>query len=141
MIGEPNSPVVLDASALVALLADAGPAGRWVAACVSGASLAAPELVIFEAANVLRRQALSGRLDETQAALAHADLLSLPVQLWPYAPLAERAWQLRRNFTIYDATYVCLAELLGASMITLDAGVAAAPEARCPIIAYSPIGR
>jgi predicted nucleic acid-binding protein len=60
------------------------------------------------------------------------------MQLWPYPPLAERAWQLRSNFTTYDATYVGLAELLGASMITLDTRLARAPGARCPIVAYPP---
>ena len=129
-------PLVIDASAVVALLADAGPAGRWVAASVAGTSLAAPQLVLFEAANVLRRHALGGLLDETQATLAHADLLSLPLQLWPYAPLAERAWQLRHNYTAYDASYLSLAEMLGASMITLDARIASAPGARCPVLAY-----
>ena len=135
---QPNGPLVIDATALVALLADAGLAGRWVASSVAGAALAAPVLVLFEAANIFRRQALAGLLDETQATLAHADLLSLPLQLWPYAPLAERAWQLRGNFTIYDAAYVCLAELLGTSVVTLDTRLAAAPGARCPVIALRP---
>ena len=138
MSDRPKGPLVIDASALVALLADAGPAGRWVASSVAGAALAAPALVLFEAANIFRRQALAGLLDETQAMLAHADLLSLPLQLWPYAPLAERAWQLRANFTIYDAAYVCLAELLGTSVVTLDTRLAAAPGARCPVVALRP---
>jgi predicted nucleic acid-binding protein len=130
--------VVIDASALVALLADGGPAGRWVADSIAGTTVAAPQLVVFEVGNVLRRQALAGRLDETQATLAHADLLSLPLQLWPYAPLAERAWQLRRNFTIYDATYISLAELLRAPVITLDARMAGAPGIHCGVMAYMP---
>lgn len=140
-MSEPSAvPMVVDASALVALLADSGPAGRWVAASVAGRALAAPHLAVFEAANVLRRHALAGRLDETQAALTHADLLSLPVELWPYAPLAERAWQLRRNLTVYDAAYVALAEMLDASLITLDARIGDAPGVRCPIVAYPPAG-
>lgn len=138
MSGQPQGSLVIDASALVALLADAGPAGNWVASRIGGATLAAPQLALFEAANIFRRQELSKVLDRTQAALAHADLLSLPLQLWPYAPLAERAWQLRHNFTVYDAAYVSLAELLGASMLTLDARIASAPGAQCEVIAYSP---
>jgi predicted nucleic acid-binding protein len=134
--GPAKVPLVIDASAVVALLVDAGPAGRWVTASVSGTTLAAPQLVLFEVANVLRRHALAGLLDETQATLAHADLCSLPLQLWPYAPLAERAWQLRHNVTIYDAAYLALAEMLGASMITLDARIAGARGAECPILAY-----
>lgn len=130
-------PLVVDASALVALLADAGPAGRWVAASVSGRVLAAPQLVVLEAANVFRRQVLAGLLDDSQATLAHADLLALPLQLWPYSLLAERAWQLRHNFTVYDAAYVTLAETLDAPVITLDARMTDAPGARCTIVAYA----
>lgn len=139
-MSEPPIPLVVDASALVALLADAGPAGRWVAASVSGRVLAAPQLVLFEAANVFRRHALVGLLDDTQAALAHADLLALPLQLWPYTVLAERAWQLRHNFTVYDAACISLAEMLDASVVTLDTRMTDAPGARCAIVAYMPSG-
>jgi predicted nucleic acid-binding protein len=132
---------VIDGCALVALLADSGPAGSWVAACVAGAALAAPHLATFEAANIFRRQVLSGLLDETQAALAHQDLRALAVQLWPYAPLSARAWELRHNLTVYDASYVALAEMLGTSLITLDARIAKAPGPLCPIFAFRPGGR
>jgi predicted nucleic acid-binding protein len=128
--------VVLDASAIVALLADAGPAGDWVAASISGALLAAPELALFEAANIFRRQMLFGTLDQTQATLAHQDLVDLSLELWPYGPLADRAWELRGNLTIYDGSYVALAELLGTAVITLDTNFVNAPGPRCPIIAY-----
>ena len=128
--------VVLDASAIVALLADAGPAGDWVAASISGALLAAPELALFEAANIFRRQMLFGALDQTQATLAHQDLVDLSLELWPSAPLAERAWELRGNLTIYDGSYVALAELLDTAVITLDTKFVNAPRPRCPIIAH-----
>lgn len=55
----------------------------------------------------------------------------------PYTPLAERAWQLRHNFTAYDAAYISLAEMLDASVITLDARIAGAAGPRCSIIAYT----
>jgi len=128
--------VVLDASAIVALLADAGPAGDWVTASISGALLAAPELALFEAANIFRRQMLFGALDQTQATLAHQDLVDLSLELWPYAPLAARTWELRDNLTIYDGSYVALAEMLNTSVITLDTELVNAPGPRCPIIAY-----
>lgn len=129
-------PLVIDSSALVALLADAGPAGNWVAASTAGTTLAAPQLALFEAANIFRRQALSGLLDQSQATLAHADLIALPLELWPYPALAERSWQLRQNLTAYDASYVALAELLDTTLITLDSRLANAPGPRCPIMAY-----
>lgn len=131
---------MIDSSALVALLADAGPAGTWVAEAIAGATLAAPSLAPFEAANILRRQAAAGAIDHTQATLAHADLVALPIELWPYAPLADRAWELRQNATIYDATYLALAELVAATVVTLDSRLARAPGPSCPILAYAATG-
>ena len=128
--------VVLDASSAVALLVDAGPSGTWVADTVRGQSLSAPELMPFEVSNVLRRQVLAGVLDGSSAALAHADLLALPVDLYPYAGLGERVWQLRQHVTSYDASYVALAEILGATLVTLDKRLARAHGTRCAMVAY-----
>ncbi len=129
-----TAPLVLDSSALVALLTDAGPAGEWVATATAGAVLAAPELALFEAANILRRHQLTGALTALEATLAHDDLRALPVQAWPYLPLAERVWALRENVTAYDASYVALAELLATSLITLDARLGRANGPRCPVL-------
>lgn len=128
-----SAALVVDSSALVALLADAGKTGDWVAATIGDHELAAPELAMFEAANVIRRQQQSAALDSEQAALAHQGLLSLPVQLWPYLPLAGRAWELRESLTMYDASYVALAERLDTGLVTLDARLARAHGPRCPI--------
>ena len=94
---------------------------------------AAPHLAVFEAANVFRRQAVASRMDGTAATLAHADLLAMPIALWPYEVLAERSWELRHTLTAYDAAYVALAELLETSLVTLDRRLAGAPGPRCPI--------
>lgn len=125
--------LVLDSSAIVALLVDGGPAGEWVAAIAEGAFLAAPSLAVFETANILRRQQLAGRLERVEAALVHDDLLALPLQLWPYDAVAGRAWELRENLTAYDASYVALAELLVADVVTLDQRLARASGPRCTI--------
>ncbi len=128
--------VVIDASAVVAALADGGPAGEWAAGAFRGQSLFAPDLMPFEVSNILRRHALAGILDASTATLAHADLLALPVDLYPYVGLAERVWQLRSNLTSYDASYVALAEALGATLVTCDRRLARAPGTRCAIAAY-----
>jgi predicted nucleic acid-binding protein len=129
-----SPPLVLDASALVALLLDAGENGDWVAERAAGRALVAPELVLFETANVLRRQAASGQVSPAEASLAHADLRELALQLWPYAPLAERVWELRPNLTVYDASYVAVAELVQGELATLDRRLARASGPRCPIL-------
>ena len=133
-----NAAVVLDSSAIVALLVDAGSTGDWVASTVGEGPLAAPALALFESADILRRQQLAGRLERVEALLAHQDLLSLPLQLWPYHPLADRAWQLRETLTAYDASYVALAELLQADLVTLDQHMSRASGPTCTILTPPP---
>lgn len=125
--------VVCDASALIAVLLDSGPDGRWATDAVTGASLAAPSLLPYEAANIIRRHELAGLASSDQAVQAHADLLALAIEYWPYEVLAPRAWELRSNLTIYDASYVALAEALGATLVTLDRRIARTPGVGCTV--------
>jgi predicted nucleic acid-binding protein len=126
--------IVCDSSALVALLTDDGAAGRFATSALSGADLCAPHLVSFESANVLRRLELAALLSSDAAAQAHADLLDLRIELWPYEPLAPRVRELRPNLTAYDASYVALAELTGSPVVTLDGALAVAPGVRCDVV-------
>jgi predicted nucleic acid-binding protein len=127
--------VVCDASALVALLLDAGPDGSWATDALTGADVAAPNLVMFETSNIIRRHELAGHVSADQAAQAHADLVDLAIELWPYELLASRIWRLRRNLSSYDASYVALAELTGATLVTLDRRIRRAPGLRCTVAA------
>jgi hypothetical protein len=52
--------LVVDASMVVAGLADSGTDGRWAESLLAGDALAAPHLMPVEAANILRRAALAG---------------------------------------------------------------------------------
>lgn len=125
--------IVCDASALVALLLDSGSDGRWVTATIAGSDLAAPNLVEFETANIIRRHELARIVSTDQAAQAHVDLLDLTIEQWPYELLAARVWELRRNLSNYDASYVALAELIGATLVTLDGRIGGAPGLRCTV--------
>jgi predicted nucleic acid-binding protein len=125
---------VCDASALVALLVDDGEAGTWVTRRLSDKDLLAPHLVAFETANILRRLELASLLSIDQAAQAHADLLDLAIELWPYDLLAGRSRQLRANLTTYDASYVALAEAADVPLVTLDHRIARAPDVRCAVL-------
>jgi predicted nucleic acid-binding protein len=111
--------IVLDASAVVALPAEE--------MHIRGASLFASELMPFEVTNILRRHAAAGLLDATSGTVAHADLIALAVDLYPYSALAHRVWELRDNLTAYDGSHVALAELLTASLITLHARLTFCP--------------
>lgn len=123
--------VVVDASAVVAALTGGGADGAWAESELARDDLAAPHLMPAEVANILRRAVLSNRATADAASMAHADLLALPVALFPYEPLADRSWELRSNLSAYDAWYVALAESLGAPMVTLDRRIARAPGPRC----------
>ena len=126
--------LVVDAGFVVAALADGGTDGRWAEELLSGADLAAPHLMPVEAANVLRRAALAGDISHDAAALAHADLVALRVTLFPYAPFAQRVWELRANVTAYDAWYVAVAEALDSELATVDQRLSRASGCRCAFL-------
>ena len=55
-----------------------------------------------------------------RAADAIADLADLDLHRHPHLDLLTRAWKLRENVTVYDATDVALAEALNAPIVTCD---------------------
>lgn len=125
--------VVTDASVLVTVLVDSGRAGTWAESVVRDSPLAGPELVLVETTNVLRRLERTGEISRLEATSAFRDLLRLDISLFPFAPFAERIWELRSNLTGYDAWYVALAEALGCPLLTLDAKLSRASGPTCEI--------
>jgi predicted nucleic acid-binding protein len=119
--------IVVDASVVIAALVDNGKAGRWSEALLVRDSLAAPELLLVECTNVLRRLELRSILSQSEACAAQEDLLLLNVQLLPFYPLADRVWELRHNLSSYDATYIATAEAIDAPLATLDLKMASQP--------------
>ena len=88
--------------------------------------LRAPELIEPETLNALRRLVARGTVSDRRATEAASDLANTRLVRYPHAPLRERVWELRDNLTAYDATYLALAEGLGASvLLTGDGGLAA----------------
>ncbi len=125
---------VIDASVLIAALVDFGPEGEWAEASVSEGALAAPELALPEATNILRRLEQARQISRLEANSAHRDLLRLNIELFPFGPFAARVWDLRGNLTSYDAWYVALAEALGCPLITLDRKLSRALGPVCDFI-------
>ena len=122
---------VVDASVVVAALVDDSSVGRWAEDILGSGTLAAPTLMPYEVANVLRRASARDELSDDAARLAHADLLDLTVELVGYEAVAGRAWELRHSMTVYDASYVALAEAWAAPLATLDGRLSRAPGPRC----------
>lgn len=125
--------LVIDASVLVRALADDGPDGDTARGRLRGQPAAAPELVDLETASVIRRLLQGGHLDVRRAELALTDLVELPLRRVRHRRLLARCWELRHNLTVYDASYVAVAELLDAVLVTADAWLAAAPGLRCEV--------
>ena len=117
---------VLDASAAVEYLLES-PFGARVAAVIAGARLIAPDTLDAEVMSALRNRVLQSAIDEARAVKALADLETLPVERIPYRPLIALAWQYYHNVTAYDALYVALAEVYGATLVTVDGHLSRAP--------------
>ncbi|MDE0376162.1 MAG: type II toxin-antitoxin system VapC family toxin [bacterium] len=125
---------VVDSSVLVAALVDTTNDGLWAEEVISEGPLAAPELALAEVTNVLRRMELSVRLSSLEATASHRDLLRLDLDLYPFAPFADRVWALRANLTCYDAWYVALAEALDFPLVTLDRRIGRSPGLQCEVV-------
>lgn len=120
--------IVLDASAVLELLLGT-PAGLEVAVHLEDAAVAlhVPHLVDVEIAQVLRRYVRESQLSAQDAAAAIGDLRDLDLTRHAHEPLLDRVWQLRHNFSAYDAVYVALAEALDGRLLTADRRLAHAP--------------
>lgn len=125
--------LVVDASVIATALGDDADGGDRARARIRGEALAAPELMDLEVVSVIRRQLRAGAMDVRRADFALTDLAALPIQRVPHGPLLRRCWELRDNFTIYDAAYVALAEALDADLLTGDRRLARATGPRCQI--------
>ena len=121
--------IVLDASAAIDWLIQT-PAGRRIEQRIYSAdeTLHAPHLLDIEVAQVLRRLVREELISEQRADSAVQDLRDLRIVRYPHFMLLPRVWQLRKNLSAYDATYVALAEELDAPLITRDHGIAATPS-------------
>lgn len=96
--------IVLDASAVVEILTNGRLAGS-IRQDLAGRSdsFIVPHLLDIEVISALRRMFAPQRPDSHRMDQALAALAMLPAQRYPHTPLLERIWELRRNFTCYDA--------------------------------------
>jgi len=120
---------VVDAGVVVELVA-----GSLDPDLLGDQELAGPHLIDSEVTHVLRSLVLRRSLSEEQGVLALAGFTRLTITRFPADWLRPRMWALRHNLSAYDATYVALTEMSGAtSLLTTDARLANAPGLQCDI--------
>jgi predicted nucleic acid-binding protein len=116
---------VVDASALGAV-AFGEPDAEAIAGQLAGEDLFAPSLVAYELASVARKKALARPEQREAIAWALEQVLTLDVQRIDVDQPAVLELALEAEITTYDAAYLWLARQLDASLVTLDAELAAA---------------
>ena len=94
---------------------------QWAGADIQ---LIAPVFFEVETDSILRQKtSLRGELTVAQAQRAFASLQALPITTKHSAEQRQRAWEIAREFqfpTVYDATYLALAELSKCEFWTAD---------------------
>lgn len=123
--------IVIDASALVDFLLDVRPEADKVREriLVPGERLHAPHVIDLEVLSAIRRRVARNVVSPERERLARTALRDLRAVRHPHTVLLERIWELRANLTVFDATYVALAEALDAPLLTSDAKLANVPGA------------
>jgi predicted nucleic acid-binding protein len=125
--------LVVDTSAVLEALAARDPAPRLIERLAADGDLHAPHLIDTELLHALRAMGIRREISDERAADALSDFAELALVRYPHQPLNDRVWELRHNLTAYDATFVALAEVLAAPLITCDARLASAPGHKAQI--------
>lgn len=94
----------------------------------------APELIDLEFASVLRRLVRRGELVADIANGYVADWMTNSLTRCGHTPLLPRIWQMRDELTIYDASFVALAETLRVPLVTSDRKLARTAGRYCEVI-------
>lgn len=119
------------------LVADASAIAEWVFRTEAGsrveqllvddkADIHIPALCDVELLAAIRRALFDRRLDKQRAVVALENYRDLPLTRHGHLSLLPRVFELRANFTAYDAIYVALADLLEATLVTADRSLARA---------------
>ena len=110
------------------LLGKGGKAGDELARrLAAGEAVSAPHLLDVEVAQVIRRYALKGELSPAFAQMLVDDLTQLPITRYPHLGLVNRALEMLSNVTVYDGTYLALAEALDCPLLTGDQALMGIP--------------
>lgn len=124
--------IVLDTSAAIEYFLNT-PKGQLVAPHLEGQEIYAPQHLVLEVLQVLRKAERAGLVSEQKAAETLQNFLDTSIQLIDLSWLVEPVWQYRHRMSAYDAAYVALAASLDCPLLTFDERLArAAPNALVP---------
>ena len=126
--------IVVDASALIAVVTGRQPHGDWVREQLRNQRRVSTHVMPAEVNNALRRMELAGEITSSDAMSAREEFSEFDLELFSFAPYADRVWALRRNLTCYDAWYVALAESLGCPLVTSDLRLSRAAGPKCAFV-------
>jgi predicted nucleic acid-binding protein len=123
--------IVLDASVVVELLTN-GILADSIRNELGGRdeSFLVPHLIDVEVMGAIRRLAAGQRIDSHRSGQFLAELAALPAERFSHTPLIGRIWELRHNFSAYDATYIALAEATDSVLYTCDEKLRSGHRAR-----------
>lgn len=124
--------LVVDASAVADLLLGTSRAAA-VRREIGDHSLHAPHLMAVEVTSVLGSFVRQEAIDLAIALRALHELDDLGVSWYEHDAVLERTLGLRDRLTTYDATYVALAEGVGAPLLTCDVRLARASGHRAEV--------
>ncbi len=129
--------IVADASAVVEVLLNT-PSGAGIRDLLfaSGETIHVPHLLDLEILQVLRRYAKAAEIGNARIERALEVYADMGLNRYPHMALFHRIWELRHNFTAYDATYVALAEALDAPLITRDRALASGSVHRARVLVF-----
>jgi predicted nucleic acid-binding protein len=129
--------IVLDASVVVELLTNGALADSLrhdLAA--SSDSFIVPHLLDVEVISALRKLIAGQRIDSHRIDELLAGLSMLPAERYSHIPLLGRIWELRHNFTAYDAAYIALAEATNSVLYTSDERLCKGHRARVALFSH-----
>jgi predicted nucleic acid-binding protein len=129
--------IVLDASVVVELLTN-GVLADSIRRDMAGRddSFIVPHLLDVEVIGALRNLAIGHRLDSHRSEQLPDALSALPAERYSHTLLLPRIWELRHNFTAYDAAYIALTEATNSILYTSDKKLSKGHRARVRIFTH-----
>src|SRR5579859_2492319 len=130
--------MVVDCSIIVRLLSNVS--GDEMLRQRLSRTVHAPALVDAEVSSVIRGLAITtkpnARISEERALEMLYDYAGLRIIRHPMQSLQARAFEMRHNFTAYDAMYIALAEHLNLPLLTDDGNLHGTPGHHAAICRY-----